>query len=52
MPGFTGDLDVDLERGLAECASKTIMTHILEKGFHGQRKMIKVHIQAVAETHE
>jgi hypothetical protein len=37
MPGFTGDLDVDLERGLAE------------KGFHGQRKMIKVHIQAVAE---
>jgi len=19
MPGFTGDLDVDLERGLAEC---------------------------------
>src|SRR5260370_41527164 len=27
MPGFTGDLDVDLERGLAECASKTIMTH-------------------------
>ena len=41
MPGFTGDLDVDLERGLAECASKR---------FHGQRKMIKVHIQAVAET--
>jgi hypothetical protein len=33
MPGFTGDLDVDLERGLAECASKPIMTHILEKGF-------------------
>ena len=32
MPGFTGDLDVDLERGLAECASKTIMTHIPEKG--------------------
>jgi hypothetical protein len=50
MPGFTGDLDVDLERGLAECASKTIMTHIFEKGFHGQWKMIKVHIQAVAET--
>ena len=49
MPGFTGDLDVDLERGLAECASKMIMTHIPEKGFHGQRKMIKVHIQAVAE---
>jgi len=44
MPGFTGDLDVNLERGLAECASKTIMTHILEKGFHDQRKMIKVHI--------
>jgi hypothetical protein len=26
MPGFTGDLDIDLERGLTECASKTIMT--------------------------
>jgi hypothetical protein len=26
MPGFTGDLDVDLEHGLAECASKTILT--------------------------
>jgi hypothetical protein len=50
MPGFTGDLEVDLERGQAECASKTIMTHLLEKGFHGQRKMIKVRIQAVAET--
>ena len=50
MPGFTCDLDVDLERGLAECASKTITTHILEKRFHGQRNMIKVHIQAVAET--
>ena len=38
MPGFTGDLDVDLERGLAE------------NGFHGQRKMTKVHILAFAET--
>lgn len=49
MPGFTGDLDIHLEHGLAECASKTIMTHILEKGFHGRQKMIKVHIQAVPE---
>lgn len=49
MAGLTGEFHVDLGRGLGECASKTIMTHILAEGFHGQRNMIKVQIQGVAE---